>query len=235
MRLIFIVLLVGNILFFGAQLFGKKTHADSTRKSVATDHRFGTLQTVAERDGGGNKDDKKVIAKAEPLPSASPERNSEDKCQLVGPFVELLHAEYLVERLKSLDVVAVVTHIEIMDGKNYWVYLKPEISEKEAWRSLHEIQAKSIDSYIIPSGELANGILFGQFNNSEEANKKVEQVRAQGYPAEIKEIPKGHSEIWVEVREQKEQKLSGEQWSDLLKEEKAVERRQNYCLGVANK
>jgi len=93
--------------------------------------------------------------------------------------------------------------VEIADGKNYWVYLKPEMSEKEALRRLSEIQqSKAIDSYIIPSGELANGISFGQFPNEKEANSKAEQIRAQGYAAEIKEIPKSHNETWVEVREQ---------------------------------
>jgi hypothetical protein len=234
MRLIFIVLLLGNVVFFLTQFFGKSTPLDS--KSAVVEHKnFGNLQTIAERSAK-NKSAPKDIKKREPesAESSAPISDAE-KCELIGPFAELLHAEYLVERLTALEVSSAIKQVEIADGKNYWVYLKPEMSEKEALRRLSEIQqAKAIDSYIIPSGELANGISFGQFANEKEATDKAEQIRAQGYAAEIKEVPKSHNETWVEVRQKLGQKISEEKWLSLLKEEKAIERRQNYCLGVAH-
>lgn len=233
MRLIFIVLLVGNIVFFLFQFLGKPHVADS-KLVVAEYKNFGNLQTISERNAKGKvlaKDDRKKSSDAG-VPSSVGEN---EKCELIGPFAELLHAEYLIDRLAALDVTAAVKQIEIADGKNYWVYLKPEMSEKEALRKLSEIQqSKAIDSYIIPSGELANGISFGQFAIEAEAQSKAEQIRAQGYAAEIKDVPKSHNETWVEVREKLGQKVSEEKWLELLKEEKAIERRQNYCLGVAH-
>jgi hypothetical protein len=232
MRLIFIVLLLGNLIFFLTQVFGKSPVIEA--KSPVSEHRnFGNLQTLAERDAKGKQAAKEAKKKAvETTSSTGPDET--DKCELVGPFAELLHAEYLVERLTALDVIASVKQIEIADGKNYLVYLKPEMSEKEALRRLGEIQqSKAIDSYIIPSGDLANGISFGQFTNEKEATDKAEQIRTQGYAAEIKEIPKSHNETWVEVRQKLGHKISEEKWLSLLKEEKAIERRQNYCLGVA--
>lgn len=229
MKLIFIALLVGNIAFLGFELV--------TGKPAPRPHsiqQFGNLQTLAERDTktkGGLKEAKKRMPE---IVSQVSSGGSGEQCQLVGPFSELLHAEYLVERLNGLGVPSVVKYIEIADGKNYWVYLKPEMSEKEALRRLYEVQAKSIDSYIIPSGELANGISFGQFSEIKDANLKAEQIRLQGYAAEVKEIPKSHSEIWVEVKDKYAQKINDQQWLDLLKEEKSIEKRQNYCLGVAN-
>lgn len=234
MRLIFIVLLLGNVVFFLTQFFGKSTPVDS--KPAVVEHKnFGNLQTVAERNAK-NKSAPKDIKKKEPEATESSALISDaEKCELIGPFAELLHAEYLVERLTALEVASTIRQVEIADGKNYWVYLKPEMSEKEALRRLSEIQqAKAIDSYIIPSGELANGISFGQFANEKEATDKAEQIRAQGYAAEIKEVPKSHNETWVEVRQKLGQKISEEKWLSLLKEEKAIERRQNYCLGVAH-
>ncbi|RYY72880.1 MAG: hypothetical protein EOO52_20180 [Gammaproteobacteria bacterium] len=230
MKLIFIALLIGNFAFFLLQFFSKP-YATHGKQISTTEHRnLGSLQTVKERDSKGKPTSKEVKKIVESVPQVA----NGDKCQLFGPFAELLHAEYLVERLTALSVNASVRQIEIADGKNYWVYLKPEMSEKEALRRLSEIQqSKAIDSYIIPSGELANGISFGQYPNEKEASAKAEQIRAQGYAAEIKEIPKSHNETWVEVRELADQKISEEKWVELLKEEKAIERRQNYCLGVA--
>ncbi|GGY60760.1 hypothetical protein GCM10011613_00040 [Cellvibrio zantedeschiae] len=232
MRLIFIVLLLGNVAFFLTQFFGGSAPVDA--KPAVVEHRnFGNLQTIAERDAKGKQSAKESRKKEPEAPSGAAVSDSE-KCELIGPFAELLHAEYLVERLTALEVASSIKQVEIADGKNYLVYLKPEMSEKEALRRLSEIQqSKAIDSYIIPSGELANGISFGQFASEKEASDKAEQIRAQGYAAEIKEIPKSHNETWVEVHQKVGQKVSEEKWLSLLKEEKAIERRQNYCLGVA--
>lgn len=225
MKLIFIALLLANVTFLVTELFGGGKAAPKVAVA-ASSQQYGNLQTLAERD--------KKSRPARPVEHKSSEAPSPaQQCQLIGPYAELLHAEYLVERLGALEVPASVRHIEISDGKNYWVYLKPEMSEKEALRRLYEVQAKAIDSYIIPEGELANGISLGQFGDMAAAQAKVDSVREQGYTAEIKETPKSHSEIWVEVK-QSEQKVSVEQWRDLLKDEKAIERRENYCLGVAN-
>jgi len=237
MKLIFIVLLLGNLVFFLTQVWSSKPAAGDA--PAAVEHKnFGNLQTLAERNAKGGRPGamaKDISKKKEAGRTESSQENDSEKCELIGPFAELLHAEYLVERLTALEVAASVRQVEIVDGKNYWVYLKPEMSEKEALRRLSEIQqSKAIDSYIIPSGELANGISFGQFSNEKEATTKAEQIRAQGYAAEIKEVPKSHNETWVEVREKLGQKISESKWLSLLKEEKAIERRQNYCLGVAH-
>lgn len=233
MRLIFIVLLLGNVIFLLTHVFGASETVEA--KPVAVEHRnFGNLQTIAERNAKSKQAHTEPRKNEPETPSPSSSVNSPEKCELIGPFAELLHAEYLVERLTALDVTSVIKQVEIADGKNYWVYLKPEMSEKEALRRLSEIQqSKAIDSYIIPSGELANGISFGQFASEKEATERAEQIRAQGYAAEIKEVPKSHNETWVEVRQKVGQKISEEKWLSLLKEEKAIERRQNYCLGVA--
>lgn len=234
MRLIFIVLLIGNIIFALWHLLGDQPAVAvvPTRSEEAVP--LNNLQTLAERDEQARVAKKPAQKKLPELVSLSSGGGDAKQCQLIGPFVELLHAEYLVEQLTSFEVIAAIRHIEIMDGKNYWVYLKPEMSEKEALRRLYEIQAKAIDSYIIPSGELTNGIAFGQFSNLKEAQEKVDQIRDQGYAVDIKEVPKSHSEVWVEIKDGSEQKISEEKWLELLKEEKDIERRQNYCLGVAN-
>lgn len=229
MRLIFIALLLANIAFFGFQFFGRNDEAAPKPKADAV-RQFGNLQTLAER----NKKNGSAKSHSEAASGQGASAGSEPLCQLVGPFAELLQAEYLVERLGALEVPASVRHLEVVDGRVFWVYLKPEMSEKEALRRLYEVQAKSIESYIISSGELANGISLGQFSDEEAAKSQQTKVRELGYAAEIKEVPKTHNEIWVDVKEQSGQKINAEQWANLLKEEKAVERRENYCLGVAN-
>lgn len=234
MKLIFIVLLLGNIGFALLSLLGN-AQSDSVALKKVEHKTLNNLQTLAERNKNSHTEKKTSLQDIPEMIGISAEKgDGARQCQLIGPFVELLHAEYLVEQLAVLQVSAAIKRVEIMDGKNYWVYLQPEMSEKAALRRLYEIQAKAIDSYIIPSGELANGISFGQFSDEKEAQEKVSQISEQGYSVAIKEIPKSHSEIWVEVMDKSEQKISEEKWLELLKDEKDIERRQNYCLGVAN-
>ena len=233
MKSIFIVLLVCNIAFFGFQIFGGNKTAEVPATATAY-RQVGNLQTLAEHNAKNKITGKEIPKKMPEVVSVSSSPEGGEPCELVGPFAELIHAENLVERLTAKEITAMVKQIEIVDGKKFWVYLKPEVSEKEALRRLYEVQAKNIDdSYIIPSGDLANGISFGQFGDEKEAKAKAEQIHSLGYEAQIKEIPKGHTEAWVEIKEKTGHKVSPEQWLDFLKEEKGLERRQNYCFSVA--
>jgi len=228
MRLIFFVLLSVNVMFFGYELIFDKTAAEP--KVVAGVRQFGNLQTLAEQE----KSAKTQVERRKLIETESGTPISSRNCQLVGPFAELVHAENLIEHLKAIEVASEIKHIDIVDGKTYLVYSLPEISDKEAFRRLNELQAKGIDSYIIPEGELTNGISFGQFGDENEAKTKLDSLKNIGYLVELKEIPKKHVETWVEIQTASAQKINADQWVQLMNEEKGLERRENYCLGVAN-
>lgn len=163
-----------------------------------------------------------VAASAQPL------------CTLVGPYAKLLKAEYLVEHMAALEVKAEVQEVEIPGDKGYWVYLSPEVSKREALRRLHELQAKGIDSYVIPKGDLANGISFGMFSRLELATRRMEAMIDQGYAAAIKEVTRSHKENWVIFSPQEAVKVGEEVWQTVLDEAPGLERRQNFCPSVAS-
>lgn len=158
----------------------------------------------------------------------------EGLCDMVGPFERLLRAEYLVESLSALDVGAEIREFDVPEGKGYWVHLPPEPSRQEALRRLREVQAKRIDSYLIPKGELANGISFGMFSRPELALARRDEMQALGYAAEIREITRTRREIWVVLGAGQAQKISNERWIELISQENNVEKQQKYCSGVAS-
>lgn len=153
---------------------------------------------------------------------------------MLGPYGQLLQAEYAVERLSSLGVVARIAPVEIKDGESYWVYLKPEISEKEAVRRLYELANKNIESHIIAKGELTNGISFGRFADYVEAEARSAEIKKQGYEPEIKMLPRVIQETWVVVDSGFAEKIDESVWADLITKESGLEKRQNFCLGVAS-
>lgn len=239
MRATFILLLAANLMFFGYQyLFaGESSIASSAEIKKDSRSSVGSLQLLSEQGGASvlatkeKKEPKKIVqAKS----AGVSEKQGQDFCTMLGPYGQLLQAEYAVERLVSLGVIAHITPIEIKEGESYWVYLKPEMSEKEALRRLYELQKKNIDSHIIAKGELTNGISFGRFGDYAAAEARSSEIKKQGYEPEIKMLPRMIQETWVVVDGDFAEKIDETVWADLITKEPGLEKRQNFCLGVAS-
>ena len=118
--------------------------------------------------------------KNSPPPVVSVKKPKQAVCTIVGAFDKLLKAEYFVERLAALGLQAEVKELVVASKPGYWLHLKPELSRKEALRRLSELQRRGIDSYVIPSGDLANGISLGMFSQQDSAVGLQEKIRQHG-------------------------------------------------------
>ncbi len=157
-----------------------------------------------------------------------------DLCVSIGPFSRLLRAEYFVEHLDALEVTAKVHELEVSDGAGFWVHLPSAPTRKQALAKLREVQAKKIDSYLIPKGVLANGISLGMFTQSNLADLRKKEMRALGYDAEIKEIDRTRNEVWVILNQLDAQEIGQDGWLKLMSKEKDIEKRQILCSGIAS-
>ncbi len=157
-----------------------------------------------------------------------------DVCEFVGPFPKLLRAEYFIEHLSALDVLGEVEVLAVPGEPSFWVYQNPEASRKAALRKLHELQAEGVDSYVIPKGDLENGISFGLFNQRKGAEDRLKNVTSMGYEAKIRRVERTFEEIWVILPAAEAAKIGQELWLELLNREYGLERRQNICSGVAS-
>lgn len=234
MRAIFLVLLIANAAFFSHEVFLNKENAE--KQSVIGEQGVreakNNLRLLSEL-GGQNILVKKAGEGAPSVASSSVSANGA-LCSMIGPYEQLLQAEYAVERLAALGVGAHIVPLEIQEGESFWVYLKPEMSEKEAVRRLYELQKKNIESHVITKGELSNGISFGRFADYAEAEVKLDEIKGQGYAAAIKRLPKTIQETWVVLDAGFAEKVDESVWVDLLSKQIGLEKRQNYCLGVAS-
>ncbi|WP_039913047.1 SPOR domain-containing protein [Cellvibrio mixtus] len=235
MRAIFIVLLIANLAFFSHQYFlgaGDETVSPANQGSDTKNDSKNSLRLLSEVNRQGD-----LTKRAEDIDKAKSSENeskTSELCTMLGPYEQLLQAEYAVERLNALGVSARISPIEIQEGESFWVYLKPEMSEKEAVRRLYELQKKNIESHVITKGELTNGISFGRFAEYAEAEVKLNEVKSQGYEAAIKRLPKTIQETWVVVDAGFAEKVGDSVWGDLLSKQSGLEKRQNFCLGVAS-
>lgn len=241
MRLIFLCLLLANMSYFAYQYFVPKEQKEvlQQRNESVDDSTSARLLLLSEQATELKFSVPKPKVQAEEKVVVAEKKEVDvpqnDLCTMIGPYDELLQAEYTVERLAALGVGAQITTIEIRDGDAYWVYLAPELSEKEALRRLYELQGKNIESYLITKGELSNGISFGRYADSLEANERMKAVRDLGYDAQIKSMPKTINETWVMLNVQDDEKVSKSVWDELLSQKQNYEKRQNFCLGVASK
>lgn len=233
MRSIFLVLVIANLAFFAHQFFFAETVEQKSVGQVVPDTQLphNHLQLLSELDENNNLT-KKIDEQASVKPDG--DLAGGDLCTMLGPYDQLLQAEYAVERLTALGVSAHIRPIEIQEGESFWVYLKPEMSDKEAVRRLYELQKKNIESHVITKGELTNGISFGRFADYAEAEIKLNEIKNQGYDAAIKHLPKTIQETWVVLDSGFAEKVDESVWVDLLSKQSNLEKRQNYCLGVAS-
>ena len=232
MRAIFFFLATVNLLVAGILWFvsgSEPTAAPLTPPELSAEApRLRQIQELRESPGAaspggtGALNDLAAVKAGPPL------------CSLLGPYAEVSVAESAVERLVALDVDAQMRALEVSDGPGYWVHLPPEPSERAALARLHELQAKQIDSYIIPRGDLAQGISFGMFSRESLAQQRRDSLRELGYEARIREIERSHTETWVVLPLSQARSLGNSLWQELLADAPGLGRRQNFCPGVAS-
>jgi len=229
MRWIFMSLLAANLVLAGWYWWGGADEISvlplvNTRGAAAG---IDLLSEVAPRDRGG------VAERRLRVPSEDAQDGGA-LCSMVGPFKAMLPAEYFVEHLQALEVGSSVERLEVSSGAGYWVYQQPRASKKEALRRLHELQTAGLDSYVIPKGELENGVSFGFFSDRRGAEARLAEVQGLGYQVLLKEVARSYEEIWVVLVAPESAKIGDELWLTLLNREAGLEMRQNFCPGVAH-
>ncbi len=162
------------------------------------------------------------------------EENGKPQCRWVGPFEASSLADGFVSRLAALDVSSKVNKRQISAGAGFWVYLEPLDNRKRVRQKLLDLQGRGIDCYIIPRGNLANGISLGMFSRLDLANNRILELRKMGYEAKTQKIERSYEESWVALGPGEDQKIGSSAWKMLLKGKKYLKEEENVCLGVAS-
>ena len=159
---------------------------------------------------------------------------SQKLCEIVGPFSSADESNAFIERLKAIDVRSTRHELELSVGSNYWVFLSPLSSRKEAQGALKKLQSLGVDSYVVPKGDYANAISLGMFTKKNLADSVVKNLKDKKYSPELKIIDRTQMETWVMISPLDAEKMSDLTWNRVMKELNNQERRQNFCLDVAS-
>lgn len=234
MRWIFISLFVGNLLVFAWGMVSgssadEQVSARPQQQNLFRD--YPQLKLLSEIQTGAVE---RKSALTRLAGTNSPNMEGRPLCELVGPFATEDKASTFVERLSAIEVRSTIRDMELPAGPGYWVYLAPRADRREALRLLSELQSKRIDSYIVPKGDLENGISLGMFSKKASADSRVKEMVALGLKPQVDEIERSYREIWVMLDPGEQQKMSEFSWERVMQGLNMAERRQNYCLDVAS-
>lgn len=231
MRWVFIVLLMCNGIFFLWQNYLEKAEVplESVAGAPAPADAPRLVLLRESLDSATPVDDRRVVVeKVEAAPEPS------NICWQIGPFKEEVSGKQVVSRLAALDIRLKLQSLEIADKPDYWVLIPPRTSRREALKLLKELQIKKIDSFLITEGELENGISLGFFTQRDRAENIFNKRREQGYPAEMREVPRAHTELWAIFDEGEYGKFSDALWQKITEGNQGLERRKNYCDKIAS-
>lgn len=223
-------LLLCNGIYFVWQ-YNLKMSAISISAVAAAPVEGGRLVLIQEAEVGKGT---AAVSAATTAAVATPSEPPVAICHMIGPFKEKISAHQVQSRLRALDITVNTYQVNIPDKPDYWVYLGPMRSHKEALDMLRELQSKKVDSFLIADGDLVNGISLGFFTKKELAQAVLKQRRDQGYDAKLRDVPRFTQEMWEVFADEQYAKFSDELWQQIKAGTQGVELRKNSCDLIAS-
>ncbi|MDO1528420.1 SPOR domain-containing protein [Fulvimonas sp. R45] len=191
LRLLFVFLITLNIAVGAWLLLGQ----DESLGRSATDPGVPELHLLSEQAPAAAPVAAASVAPAKPMaPSAS------YACMTLGPFAtpqDLRSARGLLAREL---VRARARQEQTTELRGWWVHLPASGSRAQALAEARKLQAKHItDYFVVGSGDQQNTVSLGLFKDPANAHKRLEQVVAAGFPAQLTERSEQVPQYWLDL------------------------------------
>ena len=110
------------------------------------------------------------------------------------------------------------------------VYIQPFDSAREAALELNVLRREDIESFIIPEGELQNGISVGVFSTEQNALTRSAELGELGYQTDVYQYQLEESYYSINLPLIESSVLSVEYWRELESDFPSISRVQNSCF-----
>jgi hypothetical protein len=167
---------------------------------------------------------------AQPGPSQS--------CVEAGPFSNRQMADSVVAAAAPYATLKIEARTQSLPSV-YRVYLPQHVSREAASVRLEELRAalagqqSDIETFLIPRGELANGIALGLFSEQRNALNVKEQVEALGFPVTMREEARQEEQFWISSQPVDSEEKKQELMSALAGLEPATQVLEKLCQTIA--
>lgn len=218
MRAVALLLILANLGFLGwSQLVDTRSpRADLAAKVGASSAPRLVLSTEAKGNAAAGRNAAPALDPAldvgaqdgvlTPLPEATASSNpvaavpGELRCVSVGAFRDLAEA---VQASAALQAAGYSSRQRVDQGDvwlGYWVSVQNLASREAAEKALADLSQQGIsDAYILPGSDPANTLSLGVFNDATRAQRRVEEIRALGFDAQLADRKRAGSVYWLDV------------------------------------
>lgn len=159
-------------------------------------------------------------------------------CAEIGPFRDRADAEnFIASNGERLPLILDPRLVEA--APDYRVFLPPfnsrelAASTMQTLRNSFQANNLAIDTYLIPRGDLANGIALGLFSEQRNALNVQQQLEKLGYTVVVRTEPKQREEAWVLVDRVESEADFQRQWQQLQLSRSYVEAGEKLCETIA--
>lgn len=157
-----------------------------------------------------------------------------DLSELEG-FCEVIDADQavistIVERLQSVGTNPYLVEQVISNPGPLMVYITPFASAREAALELNVLRSEDIESFIIPEGELQNGISVGVFSTEQNALARSVELDALGYETDLYQYTIEELEYSINLPRSESVVLSPDYWAEFQSDFPSMTRVQNSCF-----
>lgn len=215
MRLLFLILLLLNLLYFGWQQFQLTGDVESFSASDPGLEKLVLLYEAEEQEVEKQIDavEKPVHKQDQGLGAmlASEQTNkiakdaeqalNEDQysCYEIGPFNKKEDAQQLFELMKP-NVKQVKLDVKSKMLTKYWVFLPSQESLQAARKTVNQLASKGIKDYqILTISGKKNAISLGLYKDRKFAELQFRNIKNIGYSPEIRVIEKKVPQYWLET------------------------------------
>lgn len=237
MRGLLLGLLLANILYVGLA-FALRAKVAGGENLPAGEESISTVQLVSEVYPGQLLSYPQGPGVLFPGSGQTIELSPHPYCAQVGGFESLEDANDFVAVTAS-KFRAVLDVRQLAVKSQYRVYLPPFEGREVAVDAIEQLRATLtannivIDSFLIPQGELANGIALGLFSEQTNAANVKLQLEKFGYDVMVQEVPGTRQELNVMIGELESGATFQGYWSEIQRARPYLRMVEKLCETIA--
>lgn len=134
---------------------------------------------------------------AHPAPGAGATPDVVAACFSLGPFTSQAAAQLVQAAVKDQLLRARLREVPGISDSGYQVVIPPAASLEEAQATAGRIGAAGFDDFlVVRQGEQANGIALGRYRNRESAERRLAQLQAAGFAAQLQPVGRAGPGLW---------------------------------------
>lgn len=175
-----------------------------------------------------------LLAEREEAKPSAPEAfahiaSTDSQCYSLGPFKSTEEATGAVMQLKAQGWLSVARKSEDRVPKGYWVYIPPAKDKNAAKKTLRDMHAANVDSFLITKGPNTNAISVGIYSDLKYAEERRAELASKGFDIKLEERFTNKTLFWVDLTAEGALRMTEEVRRKLMIDFRGAELREGQC------